>query len=50
MPTGTVEALAKSSSVLAVDLNESIPLPKPRGGDLRHHDRDDAAGPGQGTA
>lgn len=29
VPTGKVDALAKSSSVLAVDLNESIPLPKP---------------------
>ena len=30
VPTGTVEAIAKSSSVLAVDLNESIPLPRGR--------------------
>ncbi|HET9020995.1 MAG TPA: S8 family serine peptidase [Ornithinibacter sp.] len=29
VPTDRVDAVAKSASVLAVDLNESIPLPKP---------------------
>ena len=29
VPTGQVDSLAKSAAILAVDLNESIPLPKP---------------------
>jgi subtilisin family serine protease len=29
VPTGKVDAIAKTGSVLAIDLNESIPLPKP---------------------
>lgn len=33
VPTDKVDAIAKASSVLAVDLNESIPLPKPEAED-----------------
>ncbi|GAA4117404.1 S8 family serine peptidase [Knoellia locipacati] len=29
VPTGKVDAVAKNAAILAVDLNESIPLPKP---------------------
>ena len=49
VPTGTVEALAKSSSVLAVDLNESVPLPMPEVETSGTTTGTNAAGPGQDT-
>ncbi|WP_392543638.1 S8 family serine peptidase [Oryzobacter telluris] len=48
VPVGKVDAIAKSSSVLAVDLNESIPLPKPEGLGAGSASVA-AAGPGAGT-
>ncbi len=48
VPIGKVDSVAKSTSVLAVDLNESIPLPKPEAAGSGTAAAA-AAGPGAGT-
>ncbi|MDF2091151.1 S8 family serine peptidase [Knoellia sp. 3-2P3] len=50
VPTGKVDSLAKSAAILAVDLNESIPLPKPEADSAGTASTAAVAGPGAGTA
>ena len=49
VPTGKVDAIAKATSVLAVDLNESIQLPKPEKFGTAAESASLAAGPGAAT-
>ena len=49
VPTGRVDAIAKSASVIAVDLNESIPLPRPEAEGSGTASAAAVAGPGAST-
>ena len=49
VPTGQVDSLAKSAAILAVDLNESIPLPKPETAQAGAAPTAAVAGPGAST-
>ena len=49
VPTDRVDAVARSASVLAVDLNESIPLPRPEVEGSAGTAAAQVAGPGAGT-
>ena len=50
VPTGKVDSLAKSAAILAVDLNESIPLPKPEADNAGTASTAAVAAPGADTA
>ena len=49
MPTGSVDGLAKSAAILAVDLNESIPLPRPEAASAGSASTAAVAAPGAST-
>ncbi len=49
VPVGAVDRVAKASSVLAVDLNESIPLPRPEAASAGAQRAAAVAAPGAGT-
>ena len=49
VPTGSVDGLAKSAAILAVDLNESIPLPRPEAASAGSASTAAVAGPGAST-
>ena len=50
VPTGSVDGLAKSAAILAVDLNESIPLPRPEAASAGSASTAAVAAPGRGHA
>ena len=49
VPTDTVDSIATSAAVLAVDLNESIPLPRPEAASAGSASTAAVAGPGAST-
>lgn len=49
VPTGKVDGIAKATAVLAVDLNESIPLPKPEAENAAGATTAGVSAPGAGT-